>query len=151
MPKRRLGGGVGVCRYIEDIGKHHPKLMTDALEACAVASCRKSGASPWALDTDCRRLPRNGTATIGVSLSWRLATDQLADQAERTYQAHRVTEDGAVGTGAAVFAALDEGDKTAERGTQGAVDALYWYHNAWLHALNAGAAAQRAERAVPIH
>lgn len=47
-------------------------------------------------------------------------------------------------------AALDEGDKMAARGTQGAVEALYWYQNAWLHALNAGAAAQRAARTVPI-
>ena len=97
---------------IEDIGAYHSKLFTENFEACAVACCRRSGASPWPLAADCTRLPRNGTGTHDLLLEWHLATERRAAQAEQTYQPNRITEDGAIGLCATVFAALDEGEIT---------------------------------------
>ena len=49
----------------------------------------------------------------------------------------------------AARAALASARKHDVRGAGSEVDALYNYHNAWLHSLNAGAAAQRSTRVIP--
>ena len=49
----------------------------------------------------------------------------------------------------AARSAFDLGRSYSALGAGGEVDALYNYHNAWLHCLNAGASAQRATGGVP--
>ncbi len=109
---------------IENVGIDHPALLSGNFEACTIARCRQAGPPPWALDLDCRGLPRYGTTKETCTLTWHGTSEKYADRAEKTYQAPRLTEDGAIGLGASVFAALKEGQITevALRGT--GVD--YW-------------------------
>jgi len=109
---------------IEDIEVDHPALLTGNFEACAVARCRESGEQPWRLENDCRELPTGRTGIHLVDLTWWPATEANAAQAERTYQANRLTEDAAIGVCAAAFAALAEGEITEV--TQHGEGVDYW-------------------------
>ena len=112
---------------IEHMGADHPVLLTGNFEACAIARCRQSGPPPWPLEIDCQRLPRYGTKSETCELEWQPASEAGADKAEKTYQASRVTEDAAIGLGAAALAALNEGQITEVTLHGTGVD--YWVDN----------------------
>lgn len=122
---RRTPGCRPLREYeIEDIGIDHPALLAGNFEACAVARCRENGEQPWQFENHCRGLPTGRGGIVVIGLTWRPATEANAAQAERSYQANRLTEDAAIGVCAAAFAALAEG--AISEVTQHGEGADYW-------------------------
>ncbi len=110
--------------HIERIANDHPQVWTACFQACAVARCRETSQRPWACRMTCEALPTSGSGPQRVVLAWADDTEQAAEQAERTYQEHRLTEEGAAGVCAACLAILSEGEITEVTKRGSGVD--YW-------------------------